>query len=128
MQKERVMATSSAVQVQYQTGCTFNATTATIQISNGSIQVGANTVQLNGTFNFSTFVVASTQIVFDNNSPSATVSGMVSIPVVPNGQDPSITVSNFTGQAQVNWTVDGNPKYAPLSPGDPVVLSGLYQS
>jgi hypothetical protein len=124
MQKERTM--TSAVEINFQQNCSFTQPTAAIQITYGAIAIGgSNSLELNGTFSFSTLEIMGSQIQIDNNSGNAPVAGTISIPINPTGgasNPTTITVNNFTGQARVSW---GQGQYAVLAPGDPVTLNGL---
>jgi hypothetical protein len=124
MQKERAM--TSAITITFPPGTTFNATTASLTLGDGSIDLTATSAQLAGAFNFSAFIVANTEVVFSNNATGASVNGVVTIPVSPDGANPAISGSGFTGIAQVMWPVKGVPNYGNLSSGGgSVPLTGL---
>ena len=104
--------------------CTFNANQSTVVVSGGGmVDLSSGTIQLAGTFTFSTLNILNSQLQFDNNTGTGTVNGTLSIPVSPPGSGIAIlTVNNFSGNASVTW---GGTGYAVLASGDAVPLVGL---
>ena len=110
------------------TSATLTAGAASIGVQNGHFVLAQNqALNLNGTFTFNQFKVTTSQIEFINNATGVTINGEVQVQIDAGNGDPTLTVSNFSGNATVTWPSSGSG-YGELMPSQPLVLSGFINS
>lgn len=116
---------SGTVTIQY-TNATLTANVANIDVSGGGTYMLAqnNALDLNGTFTFSGLRITSGAISFQNTSTGVAINGTVTVQVDCPVGDPTITASNFSGSATVQWPSSGSG-FETLTPGQPITLSSF---
>jgi hypothetical protein len=98
----------------------FTGTTA-ISVDGGTIVLQAGpSLSLSGNIPFTNLSITSGAIDI-NGQAGETVNGNISFPVNATSNAPTITVSNFSGMANINWGMESQP----VSSGDPITLNGF---
>jgi hypothetical protein len=99
----------------------LTGSTTSISVNGGTIVVEAGpSLSLSGAIPFDNLSIASGAISI-NGQPGATVNGKISFPVNATNAAPTITVTNFSGMADISWGM----QVQPVSSGDPITLNGF---
>jgi hypothetical protein len=103
----------------------FTGSTCSISVSGGTIVLEAGpSLSLSGTIPFTNLSIASGAISIDGQ-PGSTVNGNIGFPVNMTGNEPTITVTNFSGTATISWPSNTGGGVQQVPPGDPVTLNGF---